>query len=1257
MPKREGSPAPDAQENQQDNETKTERTGQNQPEKSGRLNVPATEKETRYYQEANESRAKAKAYEAQLEGSIAEREAQAKYVAKMREMYPNWDRYNGVPLSEQNLTPEERNHFEQQAEKATQNFEQIYSGSVKELGTEVDKAVEAGVINPQRAEQMKAVLQNQEVKQNFFSKAWEWSKDKTMGVKEWIQDSPRLTNFLTGAAVGSVVQKSAKLGFIAAFGANLPVAIAAGGVGGGLLGAGRSIWRESKSYNAQAILDKFNNADLMEKAAMLSKLEDVHKNSRFEASPAEYQQIATTLAHAREQIQLELDKKEGRFAGGSDREKLSYILNLASGRRESIDKQRGREARKYIREIEKSLNSKDFSKRDFKNVFKNKKAVVARAALKGAAYGALGGAVGGFLSSYLDSSTETTHELINAKKELASEYQVQMDHRGFTGGARDALHELINEERGADPNFAQGVTVEQLVYAEDTLVKDALHEGVNPNVAEHVFTRDELIDALEKSGAVGDHSTLTEAGHNNISELIKTKAHFLSEATKEKMLDFSPAQAEQIIREVTVEKAVTLSNEDYYAIMMALGAVALSEGLRDGGRQQQARAKFEELRNARPEVGDAVAADMAGEDGEKPFNDQPIFRSSKGKDVGNKKDERFPEGPPPSPYTHPEGVKDNVEDQPIAKPEGSLGDADKQELNIAELTPEQLNAKLQAAGVKAEVKPWPEDQATPKHKEKMLQLVDEFIAYSPNLEGLAIPGQIVIGFQPKGRTKAEFVDGQIVLDVPLNQRGKAAGYFDGLDQKVKGLLAEHIPTEDEVAEAGEAGKAGEPDETEKATGVLSKAELKQRLLDNGLSASLVTHWRNRPTKEQRQAMSDSINSFIDIAKPILGTELRNRVVIDVRDGQSRPDVFVDDGEIILGLPIGRQYNEADYQGLAFDILSKDTDMMIKLLETRFGFTMSPDEQDRWKKLGAKQRHQSVAMLLAAKDKAAAVANFEKAMSSFEKARQEDASITPESRQLGPVPKSELFENPQISTDPNYEKIPEQDRYASERILDQLIANDLTDGLRGDVKIILSNEFKPAPGELKINMSKPDRKYLAGQLHAGLRRSAPDRLSRMPSQVQKRVERNLRYQQARNEEFDKNTPDAKIAEEFANKAISNLFDTEVNLVDFYRDGKYWAEWMKDEQGKLDKISPKPVSNSQRKKIESYMGQKKITIENLVKTDQLPTVQGVKPDVLKRFIAETAFKKLQDMIDDPNDRSNEFNDLRNRTEEYLERLTNA
>lgn len=1262
MPKREGAPQPEAENKQPNKHLEADQY----IVEAGRLDVPVTVQETRHYQEINESRAKAKAYEAKLQSSLDERKAQEEYVKQMRAMYPDWDKFNNVSLAELNANREQLQARAEVAKEVVNGTEQIVNEVVRgpELVAQVNQALAKGAVTAEQAAQMRAALQNEQARQQIVTKTITW-KDRASNFKDWVVD--RAPAFIAGAVAGGAARKAVKLGAIAAFGANLPVAIAAGALGGGLVEGIKTAWRESKSYRARDIMGRFYGAGELDKAAMLGKIEQLHAEQRLEMSPEEYEVIGRVLAHTRTQMQLSVEGRDGRYANFTDRDKIAYILHITDKNRRDVmkleDKHRMKESKALVKTLNKELDKK--FDRKWMDVAKNKKAIVGKAIFKGAAFGALGGTVGAALVDYLSGpSSETVSRVVEHKPVVDDSFHVHLDHRGLTGGARDSLHTFIEQQRGVDPNFAQGVTVEQLVYAEDTLAKDALKAGVKPGAESYTWSKDELMNAVEKSGAIPGDGKLTEAGQANISELIQTKAHFLSEATKAKMLDFNPEEAKTFIEQVVVEKQDHYSYEDYVALAGVLAAIAASEALSYSDRDKAA-SKLRTLQRNVPEL----RMPPAGASGLAP--DGPRRGPA-----GSKANERFPGGTPPSPFTHPEGVQNvgdepipkpegtpfdqpaNVEDRPIAKPEGEIfedeifaGEQDEQELTAAEITPDRMNQKLRGAGVRAEVKPWPEDKATAKHKQKIAKLVDEYIAYAPELEDLAIAGQIVLDFQPRGKQKARHVEGDIIVEVPLELKRGVKGYFQGLDREIRALLPE-APAADQLETSEPYLEAGDKEEQ----AALEKQNLYTKILvKEGFNAKLEYDSKRKLTGRERDKIEKFVSQFIQYAQKIKGLDFPDKIVLNIRTkDRSTENIFFDkdvfgNDEIVLALPLNKQYKPEEFGQLIDRILKMKIDQMVGQINTGKGTGKVDVSRNKNKRtVSLIERYKSAMKLWRAYQQ-------KNRLSQTNQLEFTNQAGGPDNRQLGP--KSELIEAeavhehlnyPNISVDAGYNNIAPEKRRAAEELLDNIIKTELKEGLNPDITIILSDGYKVGEKKFSINMSRPDRASLSGQLHSGLRiasRITASELSPLAST------RNMREEWA--EQNDANTSERKNVEKFADNAIKELFDTDVNLVDLSIGREGWLQWIDEQRSALGNIFPKKISNSQRKNIESYMGKKKVAIDDLVKTKSVPGITGVPPDAVKRFIAEAALDKLQALIDDPRDRDEEFTNLRNRTEEFIER----
>ena len=394
-------------------------------------------------------------------------------------------------------------------------------------------------------------------------------------INGWRKRWPRLSGFLAGAAGGMAVRGAAKLGIISAFGASLPATIAAGAVGGGLWEGIKAARREAVTYQSTEILTRFRNIgneDYLQKAAMLAELEQLMQQEKLGGNEADFQVLRTTLMSARKEMQVLIDGKDGKFVDFTDRDKVNYLLNLSKGIRGGIENTtRGEEARRLMTDIGATLENK----RDYWSIFgKGKRARVGKAILRGAAYGALGGAIGGavvnygssFISSWFGgggagtavSSAETglgsgniVNKVTEFRPKISDHFTEPVGAKGVTGAGRDAIHHYLSEQSHISPDAHLNIDmdIEKLVYAEDYLKDQALRDGFG-NAPEIRWTPDQIHEAVTRAGIIGKDAVLTGRGEQHIAELLQTKAHFLSNATREYMLTLDDVPPEGITRDV-----------------------------------------------------------------------------------------------------------------------------------------------------------------------------------------------------------------------------------------------------------------------------------------------------------------------------------------------------------------------------------------------------------------------------------------------------------------------------------------------------------------------------------------------------------------------------------------------------------------------------------------------------------------------------------------------------------------------------------
>ncbi len=432
----------------------------------------------------------------------------------------------------------------------------------------------------------------------------EVQKTAWQNVKGWFNSHPRLSSFLTGMAGGMAVRTAAKATVYAAFGANLPATIAAGAIGGGVWEGIRKIREEAVTYQSTEILKRFNalgENNHLEKAAMVAQLEELMKTEKLGGNQTDFAQLREAVIKSRTELQVELDKADGKFANFNDKDKMLYLLNLSKGVRGGIDgTARGKEAQKAMKDILSTLDHK----REYGNVFKNKKSVVALSMLRGAAYGALGGAIGGALVNGVGEAWHWFSGAGAAKSAAVDVWVDGGDHasviknvydakpsvKGLTGASRDALHQYLTDYAQTHPGLSEHLSgthgVEKLVYAEDYLKDHLIAKGASPDKVLH-FSRADLEEALMKSGILEDEgkTVLTDHGVSHINQLISHRPHFLSEATKQYMLDFPQGSTQALEHYQTIIQETLpqtngeswISPEAFPAMVGLLGAIGLTE--------------------------------------------------------------------------------------------------------------------------------------------------------------------------------------------------------------------------------------------------------------------------------------------------------------------------------------------------------------------------------------------------------------------------------------------------------------------------------------------------------------------------------------------------------------------------------------------------------------------------------------------------------------------------------------------------------
>lgn len=429
-----------------------------------------------------------------------------------------------------NITPDK---VEEVVDK---KIEDTANSLVEEAPAVVEQLQNSGAVTPEQAQQVQVALQSPQARgriSNFFHRM----KDSaTWGT-------------ISGVLAGAAVKGGAKLLALGALGTSLPVFLAAGATAGASVEGVKAMWRESKKLNYKENIDRLENEpDQFRKAALLNKLEEAYKEQRINGSPEDLKMAGEALSRARLHLEAHLHSKDVRFENESDRDKLMFLLRTSEVTRGGIDRSTKRETKQLLKDMERELTGE----RKLANL-KGRWGNVGRSALKGAVFGTLGASVGYAVTStdlipnawnglkdMLGFSTaekaQAALETVLPGKEALSnhEFSQKIGAKGITGAYREMIRDYFIQQKTLDPNFAPGVGLEKLVHVEDHLKDLALEHGVPQGSGIIKATGAELQRAIEQAMQVD------EKGVESIRVLIDGKKHFISEAVREHMLDWTP---------------------------------------------------------------------------------------------------------------------------------------------------------------------------------------------------------------------------------------------------------------------------------------------------------------------------------------------------------------------------------------------------------------------------------------------------------------------------------------------------------------------------------------------------------------------------------------------------------------------------------------------------------------------------------------------------------------------------------------------
>lgn len=434
-----------------------------------------------------------------------------------------------------------------------------------------------------------------------------------------------LGGFLVGAAGRSAIKLGVKalLGGTAVAGglASFGIAMFAGGVAGGAIEGIRRTLKERTKFVVADALTKFDAAegDKVKQVAIAHELDRLAKESLLTGDKEQIQEAATRARAFL--VPFETALKAGELKGDTEKNKIAFIISKSR----SVRKQVPNDERKAVAELLDTLkfDSKTFTLGELRKD-KEARSRIIHAAGRGAAVGALGGAAGfAFMEAaeWLRGGAEVVEKVAGAGSGPSGEYAnmsaaeleqltgisgasaekvgttlskeslVQIRNalmeakyesianrgEGVTHLARKAIHDfLINS------HWSEKLSVEQLVYMEDSLVKDALKHGTKELVQpdqKMSWTGQQIADVLEKARG------LNEGQIKNLTALLKTREHSLSKETiaflndRSKLANPSNTQWEQILakfKEVVASTSSATSSELPMAAHVTEGAATSS---------------------------------------------------------------------------------------------------------------------------------------------------------------------------------------------------------------------------------------------------------------------------------------------------------------------------------------------------------------------------------------------------------------------------------------------------------------------------------------------------------------------------------------------------------------------------------------------------------------------------------------------------------------------------------------------------------
>jgi hypothetical protein len=431
--------------------------------------------------------------------------------------------------------------------EAAKEISNAIEQTLKQSGENLPKQIQAA--NPEvssaQAQAIAEHLNQPDVKKSLGQRI----KDKISDIYHGIKDRPGALTGGAAAGFGATMLSRSLLrnGIRFLLGGSFGAGILAGAGAGGTIEGVRKIYREKHKVSADDILTQLTDTGKsdVERAILISKAQKALSEARIN-DKSKVPELKAKIQEAQTALVVKMNKAE--FAGKPERDQIAFILKTSALERKNLNK----DQKKEVKELMDQLKIKAEGKVDWKEVAK----AAGKGALVGAVGGAIGGAVAGVISDFMHPDLahdaiqhhiealgglrqETYNSVIKqgAHNAIDGNYTETAQHgEGLTHLARKGVHDWLTNAHKLDPAGAPNLTPEQMVYAEDYILKnDLLNHGASSLLypGDHItLTGGQIMEAI------GHANGLNQVQLDSLHNLLNTPDHLLSAHTRELMMNF-----------------------------------------------------------------------------------------------------------------------------------------------------------------------------------------------------------------------------------------------------------------------------------------------------------------------------------------------------------------------------------------------------------------------------------------------------------------------------------------------------------------------------------------------------------------------------------------------------------------------------------------------------------------------------------------------------------------------------------------------